>query len=123
MRYQWYLGTNALAGATSQVLTLSNIQSGQSGAYSVVITNSAGTITSQLALVSAQPALDIYMTPTVDLHGDLGSAYLVEYVNAVGPTNSWITLATVTITNQPQFYFDISGIGQPKRFYRLVVAP
>ena len=45
---------------------------------------------------------------------DQGLAYV-----GYPPANHWNVLATVTITNQPQFYLDISAIGQPKRFYRL----
>jgi hypothetical protein len=45
--YQWYFNTtNVLAGETASSLTLTNVQPTQAGSYSVVISNSAGTITS-----------------------------------------------------------------------------
>ena len=45
--YQWYFqATNLLAGETASSLILTNVQPAQSGSYSVVISNSAGTITS-----------------------------------------------------------------------------
>ena len=40
-----------------------------------------------------------------------------------GPTDAWITLTTVTLTNTSQLYFDTSAPGQPERLYRLVPVP
>jgi len=44
----------------------------------------------------------------------------VDYINQVGPIDAWVTLATVTLTNTSQLYFDVSAPGQPQRLYRLV---
>ena len=50
LNYQWYYDTNsAIAGATNSILTLQNVQSTNTGAYSVIITNMAGSITSSVA--------------------------------------------------------------------------
>jgi hypothetical protein len=57
-QYQWYLnGTNKISSAanptaTSPTLVLANLQLDQSGAYSVVVSNSVGSITSQPAVLS-----------------------------------------------------------------------
>jgi len=54
-QYQWYLnGTNALSSAgnptaTSATLVLANLQSNESGTYSVVVSNALGSVTSQPA--------------------------------------------------------------------------
>jgi pectate lyase len=57
LAYQWYFNTNTLiAGATNAFLSLTNLQTTNVGAYSVVITNSAGAVTSapaQLTLTTA----------------------------------------------------------------------
>jgi len=37
--------------------------------------------------------------------------------------NAWVALATVTLTNTSQLYFDASAPGQPERLYRLVQVP
>jgi hypothetical protein len=47
----------------------------------------------------------------------------VDAINQFGPTDAWFTLATVTLTNTTQLYFDTSAIGQPPRLYRLVPVP
>jgi hypothetical protein len=121
--YQWYFGTNVITGATSALLTLSNLQPGQSGEYTVVVTNPAGSTTSPPAMLSVLPALEVHMVPGITLNGGVGLTYRLEFINAAGPTNAWEVLATLLITNQPQYYFDLSAIGQPRRFYRLVELP
>ena len=43
--YQWRFGGNAIAGATSTNLTLTNVLFAQAGSYSVVVTNAGGSAT------------------------------------------------------------------------------
>ena len=47
----------------------------------------------------------------------------VDGINQFGPIEAWFTLATVTLTNPSQLYFDVSALGQPARLYRLVPLP
>ena len=57
LAYQWYFqGTNPLAGANQASLHLTNVQAGQAGGYSVVITNLAGSATSAVATLTVHPA-------------------------------------------------------------------
>ena len=118
--YQWYLGTNVIDGATNALLTLTNVQTYQSGTYTVAVSDQAGTVTSDPIMLSILPSLGINMVPAISIAGTIGAVYQLEYVNMLGPTNDWQLLETVTITNNPQYYFDVSAIGQPKRFYQLV---
>jgi YVTN family beta-propeller protein len=50
--YQWYLNGTALGGATSPVLTLSGLTNAQAGGYYVIVSNSAGHITSNTATLT-----------------------------------------------------------------------
>lgn len=50
--YQWRKNGVAIGGATSALLTLTNFQVGDAGAYSVDLTNAAGTVRSQSAIVA-----------------------------------------------------------------------
>jgi hypothetical protein len=61
--------------------------------------------------------------PALTLRGNLGGTVRVDYVNQFGPTDAWVTLATVPLTNTSQLYFDVSAPGQPPRLYRLVPLP
>ena len=53
----------------------------------------------------------------------MGDSLRLDYINQFGPTDAWVTLATVTLTCTSQLYFDVSAPGQPQRLYRIVPLP
>ena len=64
------------------------------------------------------PAIDLHLVPALALTGTVGSNVRLDYINQFGPIDAWVTnLATVTLTNTSQLYFDTSVIGQPPRLY------
>ncbi len=69
------------------------------------------------------PSLDLHMVPAITLTGSIGTSLRLDYINQFGPTDAWVTLDTVTLTNTSQLYFDVSAPGQPQRLYRLVPLP
>src|SRR5665213_300280 len=56
LSYQWFYGTNALNQQTNSTLILTNVQSGQSGSYSVLVSNGAGSTNSNPAMLIVNPA-------------------------------------------------------------------
>ncbi len=60
--YQWYF-TNLLAGRTASTLTLSNVQPGQAGGYSVQLSNIAGVTTSAVAQLTVLVPPSITVPP------------------------------------------------------------
>ena len=54
--YQWSFNGGVIVGATRSTLTLSNVQLTHAGAYSVAVTNLAGTITTTAANLTVTPA-------------------------------------------------------------------
>jgi len=60
--YLWRKDGVAIGGATAPSLTLSGVQAGNAGGYSVVVTNSAGTVTSTVATLTVNPAA---VAPTI----------------------------------------------------------
>ena len=63
--YQWYYNTSTpLANANDSTLTLTNIQPGAAGNYSVVVSNLAGTITSSNAvlIVNTNPVAPVFIS-------------------------------------------------------------
>lgn len=53
LRYQWYFNTNSLlANATNAVFTLTSALTNDAGNYSVLVTNSFGTVTSSVATLT-----------------------------------------------------------------------
>jgi endonuclease/exonuclease/phosphatase family metal-dependent hydrolase len=55
--YQWKLNSTNLAGATSSILSLTNVTLAQSGTYSVAITNGVGFTNSQAAILTVNEPL------------------------------------------------------------------
>jgi hypothetical protein len=53
--YQWFFEGAALSGATNSGLSLADLQESQSGAYQVVVSNTVGAVTSQVATVTVRP--------------------------------------------------------------------
>jgi hypothetical protein len=55
--YQWYLNTNTpIANATNAFLTLASVQATNAGIYSVIVSNSAGSVSSAYALLTVAAA-------------------------------------------------------------------
>ena len=113
--YQWWLnGTNLLANQTNASLTLTNVQRTNAGGYTVVLTNSVGTVTSAVAtltvwsvpVIVSQPVNQINVVGTIAGFGVSASGTPVPsyqwYFNGallVGQTNSTLTLNNVQTTN------------------------
>jgi len=59
LSYQWWFNTAVIPGATNWTYTLTNVLTGDAGSYSVVVTNSLGSVTSAAALlaVNAPPTI------------------------------------------------------------------
>ena len=55
LAYRWRLNGTNVPGATTNVITLVNIQSTNAGNYTVVITNSFGSVTSSVAVLTVNP--------------------------------------------------------------------
>jgi hypothetical protein len=71
LSYQWWVnGTNlvknggGISGATTSVLTISNAQTNNSGNYTVIVTNSAGSVTSSNAVLTVALSPAIVVQPT-----------------------------------------------------------
>ncbi|MBI4658648.1 MAG: VCBS repeat-containing protein [Verrucomicrobia bacterium] len=79
LNYQWRKDGANLAGATSATLTLNDVTKSDAGAYSVVVSNSAGSVTSADARleVNAPPTISI-TSPVNGVTLFLGSPILVS---------------------------------------------
>jgi hypothetical protein len=69
------------------------------------------------------PSLDLHLVPAITLTGNIGDSIRVDAINRLGPTDAWVTLDKVTLTNTTQLYFDTSCIGQASRLWRIVPVP
>ena len=94
--YQWWVnGTNlvengtikngpTISGATSNVLTIKNVQLTNGGSYTVIVTNIAGSATSSNAVLTvlSSPVIEVQPTPTNQVMA-VGST-AAFFVNAIG---------------------------------------
>jgi uncharacterized repeat protein (TIGR03803 family) len=63
------------------------------------------------------------MVPAITLSGNIGDTLELDYINQIGPTNAWVPLGTVTLSNTSQLYFDMTAPRQAARLYRIVPVP
>lgn len=91
LAYQWVFdGTNALTGATSTALMLTNVQLSDSGTYTVVVTNTLGSVTSSPAVLTVGFSPSV-LTPPQTQTAEVGSSpsLLVKANGAPPPTYQW----------------------------------
>jgi pectate lyase len=129
--YQWYFNTNTpVPYATNSVLTLADVQATNVGAYSVVITNSAGTIASasaSLAVSSTTPAMPQVSAPgytngvfSLTVNGDSGHDYIIQTsTNLV----DWTSIYTNPMPVLPFTWSDSNASNFGQQYYRIQVGP
>jgi hypothetical protein len=115
----WYLNaTDLLSSGTNSQLELTNLLMSQSGAYTVVISNVLGAITSAPALLSVIAPVEHRPVPGVKLTGTTGSQLNVDYADSLDPAPNWTPLGSVSLTSTSQYCFDLTLPLPPQRFYR-----
>jgi polygalacturonase len=111
--YQWYYNTNTLlVGATGASVILTNVQPINAGSYSVVVSNTAGSVTSSNAVltVNTNPAAPLFIAQPASLHvfADDTASFSAAAVGTQPITYQWnkntvpisgATLSTLTLTN------------------------
>ncbi len=118
LSFQWRFNGDAVSGATGSTLTLTAVQTNQAGGYSVVVTNSFGSVTSQVAVltvigvppsITLQPlsqtgyaGTDVSFTAGAD-GVPLSFQWLFNGAAIPGATTTNLTLRVVT-TNQAGAY-------------------
>jgi uncharacterized repeat protein (TIGR03803 family) len=119
LTYRWLCNeTNLIKCDSTGSLELTNVQFADCGTYTVVVTNIFGAVTSAPVMLNVIGQVPRRPVPAMQLVGDIGSDLHVEYTDVLGFAANWLPLDTVTLTNPPQFSFDVSKPLPPQRFYR-----
>ena len=126
LSYQWQFGGTNLPGATSTNLTLTNLDVGQAGLYSVTVSNSYGTATSSAALltvivppaITAQPedqTVSVGQTANFSVTAagtpPLTYQWRLNSVNVGGAIESTLVLTNVQLSKAGDYTVVIGGPG------------
>jgi hypothetical protein len=121
--YQWRFNGTNLLNATNAAYTIQAVGAANTGNYSVVVTNSASSVTSSNACLTVlvPPTLALQLSagyPLLNLNGMLSNNFVVQYSRNLAGTN-WINLLSLTnLPSSPYLFLDSGGVGQSARFYR-----
>ena len=109
LSYQWHHNGAPISGATASTLTIPNVQPGDAGQYSVVVSNPCGARTSRPAFLTLNPSLQIFTSANVStLIWRPDPAVVLEAADNVnGP---W------TIISDPPNPFTVGGV-EPAKFF------
>lgn len=139
--FQWRKDGAAISGATNAALTLTNVTTANTGTYTVVATNSAGSVTSNNAVLTVNSPLGaapvITAQPLSQTVAPGGSATFTVAATGTSPTYQWrkngtamagatastLSLANLQAGDAADYTVVVSTAGgsQTSRFARLVV--
>jgi len=129
LNYQWYFNTNTpVPNATNATLTLASVQSTNVGVYSVIVTNSTGSVAStnvSLNVTSSTPAQpqvsgSAYQNGTFSLtvNGDAGHNYIIQTSTNL---TVWTSIFTNPMPTLPFTWSDSGASNYSQQFYRIQV--
>jgi len=125
LSYQWYQNGVAVPDATNPTLPFSAIQFTNAGLYTVVVSDSLGSVTNTPYQVVVNPAdVALQLCPNVVIQGTVGYNYIIQSTTNLADTNSWATQTNLTLT-QPVEYWDdtntdVTQPSNPQKFYRVL---
>jgi hypothetical protein len=121
--YQWLFNGVAIAGATNSTLTLTRLQPGQAGYYSVIVSNFAGWVENTPALVTVNVPLQMDSRTELingEFHGaiwgNLNDACVLEVSTDL---RGWTPINLIYIQAQPQPFSHPDAQYYDKLFYRV----
>lgn len=123
--YQWRCDGIAISGVTNASLVLTNLQTTNSGNYSVVVTNAGGKATSSVAFLTVYLPQPLHFEPLGGLSG-LSSNQIhlrLQYnpaspvtIEASGDFLQWVALTNYILSNGVQDFME--SLTNRQRFYR-----
>lgn len=121
--YQWWFNGTNLPSETSASLTLNNVTTNQSGSYSVVITNSAGSTNSQtvtLTVVQPAPAVAGFTLMDYNTHGNFIGDWTTNslQIQAIGRQVQYLNPDIITFQEIPMTNSGWSHMGEFVSVYR-----
>jgi hypothetical protein len=120
--YQWRKNSVDITAATSSSYTISNVQASHAGDYTVVVSNSAGSVTSAVA------TLGVYNSATATLGSPAVTGNGIEFSVTGVPSFTYVIQASTNLTSWAPVYTNVSPFtfsytittNYPYRFFRAV---
>jgi hypothetical protein len=125
-QFQWQFNLTNILNATNGTDMIPAVATTDTGYYSVVVTNLAGSVTSSNALLTViiPPTVSLQFlngSPVLNLSGMLSNNFVVQYNTDLTSTN-WMDLLSISnLSSSPYQFIDPDGIDQPVRFYRVIM--
>ena len=122
--YQWRFNGQSISGAIATDYTKADAQPEDSGAYSVLITNMAGSVVSSNALLTVNPWAEVRFDSIISLpdgrvrleiSGEAGEPLWLEQSDQLP---NWLPLTNISLSNSAVEFTDEDATNQPVRFYR-----
>jgi hypothetical protein len=127
--YQWRKNGTDIAGATSSILILDELDEGDAGDYTVLLGRGTASVTTGAAVLAvassavtpefkvARMTMNSDLTVSFDLSGGLNTSVLV-YASA--DLQSWSLISSQVNSTGTIRVSDPASVGQTKRFYKIV---
>jgi|GEM_PF-3023754 len=118
--FQWFHQDASIPGATNSAYSLANVQAGDGGSYSVVVSNPAGVVRSVTVSLTIRPQLigkklSVTRGFQYSIDGENGRTYGIE---ASEDLRQWTSLSDVTNTNALSVFIEPTATNKTFRFYR-----
>jgi Pectinesterase/Immunoglobulin domain/Bacterial Ig-like domain len=124
--YQWRFNGTNIAGATNATFSLPGVQATNAAAYSVVVSNSSGAVTSSNAVLAVGPSLSPSLGSLSWSNGLFGFAFNggsgTNYaVQASSNLTQWQTVFSTSSPALPFVWTDSNALACPARYYRVQI--
>ncbi len=125
LTYQWQFNGANLVSATNATLTMSNVSTDETGAYSVMVSNVAGSTNSNPATLMVYATTAANLTPAVHASGQFGLtvAGVPGYSYAVQASTDLVNWVSIRTNTAPFTFTDSNAARFNRRFYRSIFNP
>ena len=125
LTFQWRRNGAPIAGGSSPILVINNVQSVNAGTYTVRISNALNFALSVPATLTVASGQFSAPTPTtngiqLNVQGEIGGNYIIEISSDL---EQWDPLASLLNNPQNWQFTDPTAPGVSQRFYRLRKSP
>jgi len=106
LAYQWHFNGTDVANATNSTFTLTSVTTNQSGAYSVTITNIAGSTNSEATLSVNPASLPAFSYLTYNMKGNFATNWTTNapQIQAIGHEVMYLNPDVITFNEVPNQY-------------------